>query len=93
MNTPASNAEIEGALSAATDALLRERCDAGHWVGELCSSALSTATAVIALTRLSPGAEQSADGKDVAGGIAVGQAGNRKAQGTKDEAQLDGIGQ
>jgi squalene-hopene/tetraprenyl-beta-curcumene cyclase len=61
VNTPASNAEIEGALVAATDALLRERCDAGHWVGELCSSALSTATAVIALTRLSPGAEQSAD--------------------------------
>lgn len=49
------------ALSAATDALLGERCDAGHWVGELCSSALSTATAVIALTRLSPSAQQDAD--------------------------------
>ncbi len=61
MNTPAFNAEMAGALSAATDALLGERCDAGHWVGELCSSALSTATAVIALTRLSRGAQQDAD--------------------------------
>lgn len=61
MNTPAFNAEMAGALSAATDALLGERCDAGHWVGELCSSALSTATAVIALTRLSSGAQQDAD--------------------------------
>ncbi len=61
MNTPASNAQTAAALSAATDALLRERCDAGYWEGELCSSALSTATAVIALTRLSSGAAQNGD--------------------------------
>ena len=51
------------ALSAATEALLREQCQAGHWEGELCSSALSTATAVIALTRLSPGAVQDEDAR------------------------------
>src|SRR5436190_19781433 len=34
----------------ALDALLRERTPDGHWVGELSASALSTATAVMALT-------------------------------------------
>lgn len=37
------------ALRIATDALLAEMSPAGHWVGELSSSALSTATAVTAL--------------------------------------------
>ncbi len=63
MKTPGPNAEMAKALSAATEALLREQCQAGHWEGELCSSALSTATAVIALTRLSPGAAQDEDAR------------------------------
>jgi squalene-hopene/tetraprenyl-beta-curcumene cyclase len=37
------------ALRIATDALLAEMSPAGHWVGELSSSALSTGTAVTAL--------------------------------------------
>jgi len=40
------------ALKAATDALLAEMNAAGHWTGELSSSALSTATAVVALARV-----------------------------------------
>lgn len=34
---------------AARTALIRERTDSGHWVGELSTSALSTATALVAL--------------------------------------------
>jgi squalene-hopene/tetraprenyl-beta-curcumene cyclase len=40
---------IAAALKIATDALLAELTAAGHWEGELSSSALSTATAVVAL--------------------------------------------
>lgn len=54
MSATASIDGLASALSTASEALLLERHVQGHWVGELCSSALSTATAVIALTRLSP---------------------------------------
>ena len=40
------------ALHQATQALLAELTPAGHWVGELSSSALSTATAVVALAQV-----------------------------------------
>ncbi len=40
---------LENALAKATSALLAEMNADGHWTGELSSSALSTATAVIAL--------------------------------------------
>src|SRR5438105_6078178 len=40
---------LEAAYQAARAALLAERTSAGHWVGELSTSALSTATAVMAL--------------------------------------------
>ena len=47
---PTSNtARLAAALQGATSALLAEMNAAGHWTGELSSSALSTATAVIAL--------------------------------------------
>lgn len=46
---PASHAEFEAARVRATDRLLNERCEEGHWRGELCSSALATATAITAL--------------------------------------------
>ena len=49
---------LHAALTAAMDRLLAERTDAGHWVGELSDSALSTATAVFALAR--DGAESNA---------------------------------
>jgi squalene-hopene/tetraprenyl-beta-curcumene cyclase len=42
-------ARLRAAYLAARDALLAERTPAGHWVGELSTSALSTATAVMAL--------------------------------------------
>jgi squalene-hopene/tetraprenyl-beta-curcumene cyclase len=40
---------LRAAYITARDALLAERVPAGHWVGELSTSALSTATAVMAL--------------------------------------------
>lgn len=40
---------LEAAYQTALAALLAERTPAGHWVGELSTSALSTATAVMAL--------------------------------------------
>jgi len=40
---------LSAAYVTARDALLAERVPAGHWVGELSTSALSTATAVMAL--------------------------------------------
>jgi squalene-hopene/tetraprenyl-beta-curcumene cyclase len=40
---------IEAAFQTALAALLKERTPDGHWVGELSTSALSTATAVMAL--------------------------------------------
>jgi squalene-hopene/tetraprenyl-beta-curcumene cyclase len=47
--TIADPARLTSAYLTARDALLAERTPAGHWVGELSSSALSTAVAVIAL--------------------------------------------
>src|SRR2546429_424373 len=44
--TPAA---LEAAYQTALAALLAERTPEGHWVGELSTSALSTATAVMAL--------------------------------------------
>lgn len=45
----ALHARLSRARDAAVAALLRERGPAGHWTGELSASALSTATAVVAL--------------------------------------------
>lgn len=42
------------ALAHATDALLAELSAEGHWTGELSTSALSTATAVVALRQVDP---------------------------------------
>jgi squalene-hopene/tetraprenyl-beta-curcumene cyclase len=44
--------ELDEALRRVREQLLAERNSAGHWVGELSSSALSTATAVFALHEL-----------------------------------------
>jgi squalene-hopene/tetraprenyl-beta-curcumene cyclase len=41
---------VSAALAKATSALISEITSKGHWVGSLSSSALSTATAVVALT-------------------------------------------
>jgi squalene-hopene/tetraprenyl-beta-curcumene cyclase len=45
---------LKTAYFTARDALLAERIPAGHWVGELSTSALSTATAVMALHLANP---------------------------------------
>jgi len=45
-------ARLDAACATARDALLAERTPAGHWVGELSTSALSTATAVMALAQV-----------------------------------------
>jgi squalene-hopene/tetraprenyl-beta-curcumene cyclase len=45
---------LRAALRTATDALLAEMNGHGHWEGELSSSALSTATAAIALATVDP---------------------------------------
>lgn len=45
---------MAAAYQVARDALLAERVPEGHWVGELSSSALSTATASIALHQVNP---------------------------------------
>ncbi|MDP7012062.1 MAG: prenyltransferase/squalene oxidase repeat-containing protein [Verrucomicrobiota bacterium] len=42
-------ARLEAALQTAREALLAARNEQGHWTGELSSSALATATAVVAL--------------------------------------------
>src|SRR5205085_6766521 len=48
MNVPAPD-RLNAAYQTALAALLAERTPQGHWVGELSTSALSTATAVMAL--------------------------------------------
>jgi squalene-hopene/tetraprenyl-beta-curcumene cyclase len=45
---------LRAAYLTARDALLAERVEKGHWVGELSTSALSTATAVMALHLVNP---------------------------------------
>ncbi|MGC1273197.1 MAG: hypothetical protein WBC44_05780, partial [Planctomycetaceae bacterium] len=43
---------LDAAYETARSRLLAERSPAGHWVGELSTSALSTATAVMALEQV-----------------------------------------
>jgi squalene-hopene/tetraprenyl-beta-curcumene cyclase len=50
---------IAAALKTATDTLLAELNPQGYWEGELSSSALSTATAVVALCQVDPAAHAS----------------------------------
>jgi squalene-hopene/tetraprenyl-beta-curcumene cyclase len=52
--TPLPADRIRAAYCAARAALLAERVPEGHWVGELSTSALSTATAVMALHLVNP---------------------------------------
>ena len=49
---------MQAALAKATAALMAELNPDGHWRGELSSSALSTATAVIALTTVDAAAHR-----------------------------------
>src|SRR5881392_3323005 len=54
MTAPIAPERLRAAYVTARDALLAERVPAGHWVGELSTSALSTATAVMALHLANP---------------------------------------
>lgn len=49
---PTTSPELRSVLEPLTDALLAQLGEAGHWTGELSSSALSTAVATIALGEL-----------------------------------------
>jgi squalene-hopene/tetraprenyl-beta-curcumene cyclase len=62
----ASPPRLEAAYRTALAALLAERTSEGHWVGELSSSALSTATAVSALALV----DRDAHARLIAGGLA-----------------------
>lgn len=64
-----STARLHAALQTVTQHLLRERCADGMWLGELSSSALSTATAIIALCQLSHGGREPNDPARIAGGL------------------------
>ena len=52
MNDDLTNARLCAAYERARDDLLAERNERGHWTGELSTSALSTATAVMALEQV-----------------------------------------
>jgi squalene-hopene/tetraprenyl-beta-curcumene cyclase len=56
-----SGKQLQSALRTVTAQLLAERSEKGMWIGELSSSALSTATAVIALSHLSDASRQPED--------------------------------
>ena len=62
---------LRAAYRTARDALLAERTPDGHWIGELSTSALSTATAVsaLALVRDRFGTQHSALGTLIARGL------------------------
>jgi squalene-hopene/tetraprenyl-beta-curcumene cyclase len=64
--TPPTRERLEAAYQTALSALLAERTPEGYWVGELSTSALSTAVAVAALAL----ARKSASDPLVAGGLA-----------------------
>ena len=61
---------LETAYQTALAALLAERTPKGHWVGELSTSALSTATAVSALALVQRGREHQQYARLIADGVA-----------------------
>src|ERR1700739_1047267 len=71
MNLRLPSESLESAFQTALAALLAERTAEGHWVGELSTSALSTATAVSALALVQKAtAAHGAFGPLIAGGLA-----------------------
>lgn len=64
-----SRARAANALRVATSALLAEIGPEGHWTGELSSSALSTATALIALSNLAAAQRLPEDARLISGGL------------------------
>ena len=71
MLSDAFSERLENAFQSAHDALLAERQPGGYWVGELSTSALSTATAVGALALVQKHSRSSSDHADlISAGIA-----------------------
>lgn len=68
-SAPVSKTRAERALRTATAELLREMGPQGYWTGELSSSALSTATALIALSNLAPPQRSPGDAALVSSGV------------------------
>ena len=66
---PARRADWGATLDRLTEGLLAARTRSGHWTGSLSSSALSTATAVIALTLVERHRPHFALGTNVRGGV------------------------
>jgi squalene-hopene/tetraprenyl-beta-curcumene cyclase len=67
---PPTRERLEAAYQTALAALLAERTPDGHWVGELSTSALSTATAVSALALVQKQTGSRAHDPLIAGGLA-----------------------
>lgn len=65
----AGNTRLDAALETATTALLAELSPEGHWIGELSSSALSTATAVTALTLVDRQTSSETHARLISGGL------------------------
>jgi squalene-hopene/tetraprenyl-beta-curcumene cyclase len=68
-SAPISKMRAERALRTATVELLREMGPQGYWTGELSNSALSTATALIALSNLAPPQRSPGDAALVSSGV------------------------
>src|ERR1700690_4119926 len=66
-----SSDRLEAAYQTALAALLKERTPDGHWIGELSTSALSTATAVMALYLVAKNSPEAPNHEPhIAGGLA-----------------------
>src|SRR6266853_2036410 len=76
LNAQRSTERLRAALAKATSELLSEIGPGGHWIGELSSSALSTATAVVALGQV----DAKAHGSLIRGGLSW-LAGHQNADG------------
>src|SRR3954471_17270046 len=70
MSLPPDPDRLDCAYQTARAALLAERTPAGHWTGELSTSALSTATAVSALALVQKHTHARDHAPHIAGGLA-----------------------
>jgi squalene-hopene/tetraprenyl-beta-curcumene cyclase len=70
MSLPPTPSRLDSAFQTALSALLAERTPEGHWVGELSTSALSTATAISALALVQKHTARNSHDKLIANGAA-----------------------
>jgi len=86
---PVDPARLRRCYAFARDALLAERNDAGHWTGELSTSALSTATAVMALEMVRR--QRASGGREPAGASSEADALKFRDDRGADAAPLAGL--